>query len=321
MFRFLRGRSADDAPVTPARLEPPSGPVPASQFASLAGLYSLGTPLRLFPEFESEVQLDSLLLGYRLDGHDLFAPGDYRLQADQGAPAQLIIGEARFDTLKSVEFLLPYDRSGAARLDYASRAELDRLGHFAPGNRFTLIGATVGRQTPHLLSEVTRVERLDTGVYQNHSVVVLRVFPDTLEFHDQRRYYRIVTAQPARLRAATGGRVHACTLVDFSETAAQLVLEEEDEGVSALWDGRRVILELDIHGSGQHFTLGGRVLRRAGRRLVLRLETLQQGDALVTLTTLSVLAIKAALLKAPADPERLAGLEDLPADAEPGDGG
>jgi len=321
MFRFLRGRSSDDEPVTPGRREPATGPVPASQFASLAGLYPVGAPLRLFPEFESEVQLDSLLLGYRIDGHDLFAPGDYRLQADNGAPAQLLIGDRRFDTLQAIEFLIPHDRSEQAQLDYVSRAELDRLGHFAPGNRFTLIGATVGRQTPYLLGEVTRVERLDAGVYQNHSVVVLRVFPDTLEFHDQRRYYRIETAQPAELRAATGGRAYACTLIDFSETAAQIVLEEEDEGVSALWDGRRVILNLRINGSGQRFTLGGRVLRRSGRRLVLRLETLQQGEEFVTLTTLSVLAIKAALLKAPADPDRLAGLDDLPADAEPDDGG
>ncbi|WP_297528381.1 PilZ domain-containing protein [Thiohalobacter sp.] len=321
MFRFLRGRSADDETVTPARLEPPTGPVPVSRFASLAELYPLGAPLRLFPEFESEVQLDSLLLGYRIDGHELFAPGDYRLQADNGAPARLMIGEARLDKLQSLEFLIPYDRSEQARIDYVSRAELDRLGHFAPGNRFTLIGATVDRQTPYLLSEVRRVEHLDSGVYQNHSVAVLRVFPDTLEFHDQRRYYRIETAQPAELRAATGGRAHACTLVDFSETATQILLDKEDEDVAALRDGRRVILALDIHGSGQRFTLGGRVLRRAGRRLVLRLETLQQGETFVTLTTLSVLAIKAALLKAPPDPDCLTGFDPLSADTEPDDGG
>jgi hypothetical protein len=277
----------------------PSAPVTIEQFLELVKLFPMGRRIQYYPSEQADIRLETLLLGYRVNGIDIYSPSDFRLMNhDQGGQRlQLANNPQRrsFGQIETLSLLIPCETEGMERLDYLRRAELEQLGHTDPGRELSVVGATVGRRTPFVCTRLMSIEHLHDGVFANQRVFLLDVDIATLNFFDQRQYFRIPTQLPAELQPATGGEIMNCDIRDFSEISAQVELVTDAEVPDNLWEGRRVILGMLLED--RPLRLQGRVIRRALNRLVLRFEAVQRNEEFIPLSMLEALGIKSSILQ------------------------
>lgn len=297
-FKNIFPRRDEGVRLTPLA---PLPSVTAGQFSELVKLFPIGARVKYCPKGQSDLLFDTLLIGYRINGIDVYSSADFHIEKTEHGSLQLLLDKASeagaLQVIDSLAFLAPSDSHDVERLDYARREELEQIGHAEAGSLLTLLGQSVGRQTPSIECRLEQTQRLQDGVYANQHVYVFSLDIERLTFYDQRSFYRIETCYPAELQPATGGNLIACDIRDFSEMAAKIELISEVDVPENLWEGRRVILGMQLDNRPVH--LQGRVLRReANGHLVVRFESIQEGDDFIPLSNLEALSIKSQLLQA-----------------------
>ncbi len=280
--------------VTPVA---PLPPVSAAQFAELLNLFPIGSHINYCPKGQSSLLFNTLLIGYRINGIDVYSAADFSFDEQGRLLLKHSPSSVALDVLDTVCFIAPCDDQNASRLDYSRREELERFNLSESGNQLTVLGQTIGRKTPSVEARLNQTQRLLDGIFANQPVNLFALNVERLTFYDQRNYFRIQTRYPAELQPATGGDLIACDIRDFSESAAKLELITQADVPENLWEGRRVILSLLLNDQTLH--IQGRILRREpSGHLVMRLEAIQQGDEFEPLSNLDAMGIKSQILQA-----------------------
>lgn len=301
-FKKVFGNDGDDSAAgTSASVV--DEPLALPSINELIKYFPIGEKVRYYPEFQKDAALDTLILGYGINGFYIYSPQEIRstpgvLRIFAGDEHKLIT------ELESFCLLIPCNPDDENKRGYVQRAELGPHGPFRHLNTITLVANSGQGIVCRIDTRVRKVSPVSKGIYAGHRVVLLDVVPSTLELTDQRQHYRVRTNLPATLSLRDGGS-YACTLQDFAEQSVQLRLDESDDELAALSEFRRLTLRLDVGNESQPkvFELGGNLYRKSGDSLVMTLQGIYRDGELEDLDLVDLLEIKASLLKHPATQE------------------
>lgn len=284
-------------------------PLSIAKLTELFRYFPLGEKIQYYPEYQKEGALETIVLGYGVNGQFIFSPVDIRCQQDgeRDVLRLTVDGQQRLvHEVESFSMLIPFNVEDENKRDYGRRAELGPRGPFRRQNIISLTACSTGGTLSHVDTEVRKMMPLTGGIYAGHDVVVLDVLLNTLTLADQRQHYRLQTELPASLNVKDG-ETHDCTLVDFSEESVQLSFEQFSADILALTEYRRLTLNFDLalDGRGKEYSLDGVMYRRTDNSLVVKLQGIYKDGKLQSLGLVDILDIKANLLQHPATQQAL----------------
>jgi hypothetical protein len=277
--------------------------LPVAKLMELFRHFPLGEKVSYYPEYQKEGALETIVLGYCINDHQIFSPVDLRYQQDDGRDVLLLMVDGVEQPVRvadSFSLLIPFNLDDENKRDYVRRAELGPRGPFRRHNTITLSACSMGGTISRIDTVVRRVQPISSGIYVGHEVVVLDVRSKSLTLTDQRQHYRLQTELPAQL-SVRDGETHPCTLLDFSEESVRLRFHEVTEEIAALTEFRRLRLEFTIGdgGAAKPYALKGVMYRKTDDRLVMKLLGIYKDEKSVPLGLVDILDIKANLLRLP----------------------
>jgi len=284
-------------------------PLSIAKITELFRYFPLGEKISYYPEYQKEGALETIVLGYSVNGQFIFSPLDIGFQQDgERDVLRLTVdgNESLVPDVESFSLLIPFNQADENKRDYGRRAELGPRGPFRRRNTITLLACSTGGTLSHLDTEVRKVLPLTDGIYAGHEVVVLDVLPSSLKLTDQRQHYRLQTELPATL-SIRDGETHQCTLLDFSEGSARVRFNEVTPDILALTEFRRLKLSFNVgvDGEGNSYALDGVMYRKTDDRLMMKLQGIYKDGKSESLGLVDILNIKANLLKHPATQQAL----------------
>jgi len=282
-------------------------PLSIAKLTELFRYFPLGEKIRYYPEYQKEGALETIVLGYSVNGQFVFSPVNIGCQQDGERDVLRLTVDAQerlVQEVASFSLLIPYNQEDENKRDYGRRAELGPRGPFRRHNTITLLACSTGGTLSHLDTEVHKVLPLTDGIYAGHEV--LDVLPSSLRLTDQRQHYRLQTELPASL-SIRDGETHQCTLLDFSEGSVRLQFEEMTADIMALTEFRRLTLSfnVDVDGKSKAYALDGVMYRKTDNRLVMKLQGIYKDGKVEPLGLVDILDIKASLFQHPATQQAL----------------
>ncbi|VAW97390.1 hypothetical protein MNBD_GAMMA19-1122 [hydrothermal vent metagenome] len=284
-------------------------PLSIAKLTELFRYFPLGEKIRYYPEYQKEGALETIVLGYSVNGQFVFSPVDIGCQQDgeRDVLRLTVDGQERLvQEVANFSLLIPFNQEDENKRDYGRRAELGPRGPFRRHNTITLLACSTGGTLSHLDTEVNKVLPLTDGIYAGHEVVVLDVLPSSLKLTDQRQHYRLQTELPASL-SIRDGETHQCTLLDLSEGSVRLQFAEVTADIMALTEFRRLKLSfnVDVDGKDKAYALDGVMYRKTDNRLVMKLQGIYKDGKVESLGLVDILDIKASLFQHPATQQAL----------------
>ncbi|MCF6255342.1 MAG: hypothetical protein L3J98_04495 [Gammaproteobacteria bacterium] len=284
-------------------------PLSIAKLTELFRYFPLGEKIRYYPEYQKEGALETIVLGYNVNGQFVFSPVDIGCQQDgeRDVLRLTVDGQERLvQEVANFSLLIPFNQEDENKRDYGRRAELGPRGPFRRHNTITLLACSTGGTLSHLDTEVNKVLPLTDGIYAGHEVVVLDVLPSSLKLTDQRQHYRLQTELPASL-SIRDGETHQCTLLDLSEGSVRLQFTEVTADIMALTEFRRLKLSfnVDVDGKDKAYALDGVMYRKTDNRLVMKLQGIYKDGKVESLGLVDILDIKASLFQHPATQQAL----------------
>ena len=284
-------------------------PLSIAKLTELFRYFPLGEKIRYYPEYQKEGALETIVLGYSVNGQFVFSPVDIGWQQDgeRDVLRLAVDGQERLvQEVANFSLLIPFNQEDENKRDYGRRAELGPRGPFRRHNTITLLACSTGGTLSQLDTEVNKVLPLTDGIYAGHEVVVLDVLPGSLKMTDQRQHYRLQTELPASL-SIRDGETHQCTLLDLSEGSVRLQFTEVTADIMALTEFRRLKLSfnVDVDGKDKAYALDGVMYRKTDNRLVMKLQGIYKDGKVESLGLVDILDIKASLFQHPATQQAL----------------
>ncbi len=284
-------------------------PLSIAKLTELFRYFPLGEKMRYYPEFQKEGALETLVLGYSVNGQFVFSPVDIGCQQDGERDVLRLVVDGQESLVSEVErfsLLIPFNQEDENKRDYGRRAELGPRGPFRRHNTITLLACSSGGTLSQLDTEVDKVLPLTDGIYAGHEVVVLDVLPGSLKMTDQRQHYRLQTELPASL-SIREGETHPCTLLDLSEGSVRVQFVKVTADIMALTEFRRLKLSFNVgaDGNGKAYALDGVMYRKTDDRLVMKLQGIYKDGKVEPLGLVDILDIKASLFQHPATQQAL----------------
>lgn len=261
--------------------------------------FPIGARLTYFPEYRREVKLNTLVLGYRLNDHAIFAREAIELDAEDqlqgfriGPRKVLPVAE-----LQTIFMLLP-DTSVQAKkqLDYVTRASLGRDGQMRRGTALTLQAPSLGRGIPSIDTNIDRLETLEDGPFSGQDTILVEPDLASLKVVDNRRKPRVATAIPAELLVGheITGTLIACTMADFADDT--LRLQPATGKFDPLKVNTAAVVQFSVGPAAQRFRLRGKVMRASEQAIVIRFGELAVGGTYRKADSFDILEIKSGLL-------------------------
>lgn len=271
--------------------------------AEIVRFFPIGDRISYYPEYQKEIALESIVLGYGINKHLIYSPVDIRFRQNAGHDVLHLTVDGYEKVVSEVEkfcLLIPFNRDDETKLDYVRRAELGPHGAFRRNNTITLVAYSNGGALSSIDTTVRRILPLENGIYAGNEIVMLDVDPDSLTLTDKRQQHRLPTCLPAEL-AIGDGPAYPCTLLDFSNEFVQLQFEKINPSLSALTEYRRLTLafNIDHDRSVKKYRLEGVMYRRTDATLVMRLLGIYKDGKPVPLGLMDILDIKSNLLRHP----------------------
>ncbi len=271
-----------------------------AQLALLFRHFPVGARLTYFVEQRRELQFSTLILGYRINGHDLYAQDAIELDDDDLPCAFRVDGRTGIPLARvaKLRLLLPDTSAHQGKLDYVTRGELGRDGHLSKGVTLTLRAKSLGRGVPIVETIVDRKETLADGPFAGQGTVLVEPDLEMIRVVDNRRKPRVRSSVDATLFHGEPAPIAAtpCRLADFSDET--LRLRAKAGALPALKSGATVEVEFKVETSAEPYRVRGKLQRQSEQGAVVRF-----AELLLPATTtwrkvemLDVLEIKTALL-------------------------
>ncbi len=273
-----------------------------TQLVELMQCFPIGSKIRYFPEDESDLALDTIIIAYGINDHLVYTQNDIRSQMDGNNHVFLIDDNWRDLVIQKVNnfcLLIPYVLDDRNDLSYPRKVELLNETRFARDRELTLISLRGDRGVPHLHTRVRKRLIMKDGYYAHHPVVVLETKPQSLTLIDQRSEHRLHTAAAATIKVIGGEEQCPCTIVDFSEAHVRVKGDAEGTVFQLLYVGQTLELNIDIGRQTRPLTVHGKVIRRDDEYLVLEFVSIERKGKMVPFTMMDVFEFKATLLQHP----------------------
>ncbi|MBI5446305.1 MAG: PilZ domain-containing protein [Deltaproteobacteria bacterium] len=270
--------------------------------------FPIGTRILYAPETKRELRLESVLMGYSIDRHFLYARDEIVKETAGGRSLLRLRAEAPdllLERVRNLYFVIPYQTRSEIDFRPLGRNEPEEklvqkpVNDFERGNLLTLFCFSPYGRVPNIRALVRSTTTLAGGPYVNQRVVILDPLFTTLSFADKRRFYRMRTRIPAVLQIPGDGAAHEGTLEDFSERFVRVRCPSE-EVVRAAAEGRRLVLTLDLAPGPGVVTLQGVVSRQRRDAFILELKSVLKDGRLSDFQLIDQIELKSALLQHPA---------------------
>lgn len=264
----------------------------------LVSHFPIGYKPRYYPEFQRNIIFQTILIGYRVNDHYLYAR-DALLKDEEGqligfriSPDQVL----PLPKLRKFQILLPDTSEMERKLDYGTRAELGRSGQFTQGNTITLVGQSAASGVPTVDNLVDRRQILISGPYAKCSTILLTPDFTTLAITDERRKQRIDGGIPARLYFRDDAPCVECILNDFSEQSLRVNIATPGQVMPPLTAADSVIVDFDFGDIGSAYRVRGKVFRRTEKFCVVNLHQILRDGEFERMRMMDVMEIKTGLL-------------------------
>ncbi len=185
--------------------------------------FSIGSRFRAHSEHQTNIELETLVVGFRIDGEQIFSPGDIRIAPENNALDVRMKSEfQKLDRVKHIQIMVPDQSEDSEAL---AQDELKEVKEhiLAPSSRLLL--SSIGNGVNELRIEgVTRTSVvLHDGPHAGLKVFLIQVLLDTLEDYEPRTQSRVTTANTIVQGFVNGrGDPIPYELLDISESALRL---------------------------------------------------------------------------------------------------
>jgi len=302
MMRFMTnmlgtGRAARKS----AGIEPALDP---SRLVELMRCFPIGSKFRYYPEFHKEITFESIIIAYGINSQLIYTQRDIRVELERDNTPVFVLEEAwkgrPVSQVRQFSLLIPDVSAGNAR-DHRRQTDHPHCGRFRRGDILTLMSLCSEKGIPHVNTMVRKRMQMREGYYANHAVIQLEVLLDTFNHIDQRQQRRVKTFIPACMQFSEDTPHYPCTLVDFTETALRIRLDESGStGVIPLIERRHMIVTIDLPAQSRRFVLTGKVLRRDAGHFVVALGGKLKDGQTRDFELIDAFDLKATLLQHPA---------------------
>lgn len=264
----------------------------------LATYFPIGKKLRYYPEYQREIDFQTLILAYRVNDQFVYSRDGVKLDEGGIPMAFRTVDKNLLPVSKLIKFqlLLPDTSEMEKRLDYFTRAEIGSGGQFRQGNAITLVGETVGRGVPTVDTKVDRRQTLRSGPFADSPTILVSPDFETLMLADQRQRQRVETDVPASLYLTADGDPMPCVLGDFSDLSLRVNAIGAELPMPELEPERHVVVEFAPGASAMPYRLRGKVFRRTDDFCVVEIEHLYKNGAFGKIQGMDIMEIKADLL-------------------------
>jgi hypothetical protein len=235
--------------------------------------FPIGSKFRYYPEYHKEITFESIIIAYSINNRLIYTQRDIHVDVERDEPVFILEDDHKNSAVRQVRhfsLLIPDVSTGDAR-DYRRQIDAPKNGRFRRGDILTLLSLYNEKGVPQINVQVRKRMVMREGYYATHVVTQLEVLLDTLNHIDQRQQRRVQTSIPASVQFSEESPHYPCTLVDFTETALKVRLDEAGTGVVPLIERRNMIVTIDLPAQSRRFVLTGRVLRRDTGHFVIAL--------------------------------------------------
>lgn len=281
--------------------DPPTDFMDSVRLMELMQYFPLGGAVRFYPEFQKDIVLESLIIGYGINDYVVYSHNEIHSQFE-GSRHTIVLDDSGksipLQRVTSFSFLLPQIDGIENSLDYDRRAALGTGGPFRAGNTVTMLSCHVDRGAPQIDTTVRRRTVLNDGYYAGQEIAILDVLPKTFVIVDRRTHQRLMTRVPVTLRFAHHEESHPCTLLDLAHHSVRLVYDNRATG-ELVRQNQDVVVTVGLGNQPKTYILSGKVYRKLEDGCVVLLEGIHKGSHFAAIERLDLLEITANLLQHP----------------------
>ena len=232
------------------------------QLHELIRNFPIGEKIDYFPEYQSDIQLETIILGYELNELQLFRR-DQVLQSSDSAMSFAPDGGGANITasdIRNFAIIVPDTSELEETLDYFSKAAIGKSGQFLRGNSITLLSTISSTGVLSVDTTVLRRTQLKQGPYKDYKTVSLQPQLESLSIKDLRQQSRIELSLPCSLIGNNQDSAQLeATLIDCAESCLGLKLMQPSQKAKLLVAGEFVRLYIDMPELERTFALGADV--------------------------------------------------------------
>ncbi len=290
-----------------SRIAPLSAPTPAplsvADLVELTDCFPIGNRVDYFPEYQPQMTMQSIILGYEINGHLVYRQNQLESLTTQQRGQITLHSEEKqhtYSTVNSFCLIVPAKAGEEGKLNYPSKAALGSLGQFRNGNAISLTARYKNSGVVTVECNVRESHQPSEGVYRGHRLAMLEVVATSLEMKEQRTHHRLLTNVPVIIDAlpALGGQ--EAFLVDFSELSVQIEVTPESPLLATAEAGVHINFSLKLEHPQRTFVIGGQIIRKSGTHIIVTMQEILEQEEFRPFELMDALDVKACLLQHPA---------------------
>lgn len=293
----LQKRSTPDAIDQPDQIT-------VAQLKDIVSYFPIGDRLSYYPEYQPDMTMQSLILGYEINGHIIYTQNQLEIITSSNGNGFITLHldreEREFSRIDSFCILLPGKAGEEYKLNFLNKAALGSRGQFRNGNAITLIARYQEQGVIVVETSVRESILPKEGCYRNHRLVKLDVIASSLEISEQRTHHRLQTNIPIRLEHKADQQRYQCILSNYSEVSAQIKFAHDTDPNKLFRIGHHLTITLKLDKLHRTFVLGGTVMRINHDNLILTLQEILIDGKFKPFELIDALDVKASLLQFPA---------------------
>lgn len=273
------------------------------QLKEIVSYFPIGDRVKYFPEYQPEMTMESIVLGYEINGHLVYTQNrlDILHNAEDKGRITLHIDnqDLEFTKIHSFCVLLPGKAGEEYKLNFLSKASLGSRGQFRNGNTITLIARYQERGAIMVETSVRESILPKDGYYRNHQLVLLEVLATSLEISEQRTHHRLICNMPIKLELTANQQLYNCILVNYSEVSTQIRFNPDIPVSNILKVGDHLTMTLKLDQLHRTFVIRGCVMRCSEDNIIMLLQEILVGSEFQPFELIQALDVKSSLLQYP----------------------
>jgi len=273
--------------------------------------FPVGMRMQYFPEYQKSIKLETIIVGYSINGHLIYSNKDISVTTRQGQRGfqAMIQGSPVFlDRISNFCLLVPklirqaVDMQRKKGSNKPGEELVERqVNDFVTGNSITLFyRSTPAKGILQLDTTVKRTVVLKEGLYPKKPLAVLQPLLETFECVDIRTMARIDTEIPTQLFISKDDEGQFCLIQDFSEKFIRIQIEEKHKRLlQSIAPGRKVVLKVNPESKKGNLMLQGQVFRVRKNNVIISLETLLKKGRFQPMDALDEIYVKSIMIEHP----------------------
>lgn len=266
---------------------------------SLVDCFRIGSRIRFHREYEDTIVMESIIIGYCIEGQLLFQPKQVVINRDDGQISITVKTQNGIETYTSLtEFflLLPADVDLESQLDTDSRAALGKRGPFVKGNFLKLMSFQPGQDNLCCEAIVNRNMKMNSGLYAGRAVTQLELCLGTVEVFEPRCESRVHTALPVNILVDDEREFLEAEMLDFSESAIRIGLRNPQDAWPNYGKKDKPVISFTVPITNALLTIECHCSAERGLERIFEIERIKRQGQFVVFTDIDALELKINLL-------------------------